>query len=390
MALNPLTQLGAFLTPPPVNLSPDYDGLEFRWKMFSFRPALFKNELYFLAAVLFYVAFYFIGKRINEKRANGWFDSHLVFFGTQFSKPVQPGGLTQDGNSDFFAFSTGRRGVRSLHTTFTLRPRHDLFQWVYQFVWGFVQLDYKVGDEVELDFTLRESANIPECVWAVVSKDELKTIKNKRWDLNLTKTTENPNLPPSLSVMSEFADLTDTLFKTHGPLSLPTILSNPAIQPYFRSLSITDQPRTRPQVPIPPSQKSKHVILHLTVPPPSASSLTLPLVTAVFQLIDVISAEGGWGIGKGPSTGKNGIGLNPGLRPETRTKLRKAREEVDKQLKEESEKEKKEEAAEEKTAAKKKAEEERVSKLSAAEQKKALEREKKRAIRKTQGKTKMR
>lgn len=36
---NPLAQLGAYLTPPPVILSPDYDGLEYKWKMLTFRPA---------------------------------------------------------------------------------------------------------------------------------------------------------------------------------------------------------------------------------------------------------------------------------------------------------------------------------------------------------------
>ncbi|KAI0081791.1 DUF1682-domain-containing protein [Panus rudis PR-1116 ss-1] len=385
-----IAQLGAYLTPPPVNLSDEYDGLEYKWKMFTFRPALFKNELYLLAAVLFYVLFYFVGKKINEKRANAWIDSHLVFYATQFSKPIQPGGLTQDGNSDFFAFSTGRRAVKSLHTTFTLRPRHDLIQWLFQTVWGLVDLNYAVADEVELDFTFKESSNIPDAVWAIVSKDELKGIRDNRWDLTFTKTTENPQLPPFYSVMSEFADVTDTLLKTHGPLSLPQVLSDPKIQPYFRSLSLTDQPRSRPLAPLPASHRSKHLILTLNLPSSSDSKATLGLVQAVFQLVDVIAGEGGWGIGKGPATGKNGVGLNPSLRPETRAKLKKTREEVEKQLKEDAEKEKREEQAEEKAAAKKKAEEERLSRLSAAEQKKIMEREKKRALRKTQGKTKMR
>lgn len=44
-------------------------------------------------------------------------------------------------------------------------------------------MDYKVGDEVELDFTLKDGNIVPDCVWAVVAKDELRSIKNKRWDL---------------------------------------------------------------------------------------------------------------------------------------------------------------------------------------------------------------
>jgi len=217
----------------------------------------------------------------------------------------------------------------------------------------------------------------------------LRKIKDKRWDLTFTKVTDNASLPPSLAVMSEFADLTETLFKSHGPLSLPSILSNPAVLPYFRSLSITDQPRTRPLVPLPPSQRSKHLILSLFLPS-SNPTATLPLVQSVFQLLDVISAEGGWGIGKGPSAGRGGVGLNPSLRPETRNKLKKAREELNKSLKEEAVKEQREEAAEEKAAAKRKVDEAKLARLSAADQKKVLEREKKRAIRKSQGKVKSR
>lgn len=98
---------------------------------------------------------------------------------------------------------------------------------------------------------------------------------------------------------------------------------------------------------------------------------TLPLVLAAFQLVDVIAGEGGWGVGKSPASGKgSGSGLNQSLRPETRVKLRKVREDLEKTMKEELVKEKKEEQAEEKAAAKKKAEEERLSRLSAAEQKK--------------------
>ena len=58
------------------------------------------------------------------------------------------------------------------------------------------------------------------------------------------------------------------------------------------------------------------------------------------------------------------------IRPETRSKLRAARERLDKELQEEALREKKEEIEAERAAAKKKAEEERLSKLSAAEQKK--------------------
>ncbi|OSD04267.1 DUF1682-domain-containing protein [Trametes coccinea BRFM310] len=379
--------IAKYLTPPMPDVSAEYDGLEYKWKFITFRPAYFKNELYFIAAALLYVACYFLGKQANRSRARKWFDEHLSIYQAQFSKPTHAAGLVQDGNSDFFVFSTGRRALTSLHTTFTLRPRHDLFQYLFQVARGLVELDYKVYDEVELEFTFREPVGregaVPECVWAVVAKDELKKIRDERWDLTFTKTTDSPSLPNTLAVMSEFADITTNLLKPYGAFSLPAILSAPAIQPYFRSLSLTDQPRTRPAHPLPPSERTKRLILTLAVPPPSEAGATRPLVAAAFQLVDIVAGEG-----KLPGTPRGG--LNAALRPETRTKLRKTREEVEREIREEAVREKREEAEEQKAAARKKAQEEKLSKLSAAEQKKVLEREKKRMLRKTQGKLKAR
>lgn len=132
------------------------------------------------------------------------------------------------------------------------------------------------------------------------------------------------------------------------------------------------------------------------------------MIAAFFQLADVIAGAGGWGIGKG--AGQKGLGLAPSLRPETKTKLRVTREKVEKEIKEEAAREKREEAEADKAAAKKKAEDERLSKLSAAEQHKVCtpvsrvvtftepvmcrvqerEREKKRLLRKSQGRVKAR
>lgn len=186
----------------------------------------------------------------------------------------------------------------------------------------------------------------------------------------------------SLLPDAEFADVTTNLLKPYGQFQLTQILSQPVIQPYFRSLSLTDQPRVCPPVPLESSERHKRLVLSLSLPPGSDAAATLPLVAAAFQLVDIIAGEG-------RLPGVRG-GLNAALRPETRTKLRKAREEVDKQIRDDAQREKKEEEEEEKAATRKKARDERVSKLSAAEQQKVLEREKKRLLRRSQGKTKAR
>ncbi|EPQ59261.1 DUF1682-domain-containing protein [Gloeophyllum trabeum ATCC 11539] len=357
-----LARLLQGITPPPPVVPAEYNGLEYRWKNFVFRPAEFKIEGLAALGIILYLVLFWIGKNRNAQRASKWLDAHLPFLSTQFSKPTNEG-LTQDGYSDFFNFSTGRRRVERLHTVFKLRPRHDPVQYLGQILWGLTDLKYNPKDEILLDFELSSG---PDFVWAVVAKDELEEIRKERWDLTFTKTTDNAALPASLTVMSEFADVTDNLLKPINNFSLVKALSDPEILPYFRSLSITDQPQTRPNSA--GYTRSKHILLALKAPPPSSAQATLPIVSAAFKLIDNLDRA------------------VTNLRPETRTKLRKVREEVDRELRVAEEKEKQEEAIESKQAAKKKAEEERLSKLSAAEQKKALERERKRSIRKKQGK----
>ncbi|KAF7355335.1 hypothetical protein MSAN_01450000 [Mycena sanguinolenta] len=363
MANNPLTRFLASLTPPPFINPEEYDGLEFRWRWFVFRPALFETEVYLLSALVGYILFFLWGRWTNNRKAEKWVLAHSPVLETQFSKPRR---WTKDGYTDFFNFSTGRRNVASLHTIFTLRPRHDFLQWAFQTGRTFIDLQYRPVDDLQLDFKLFPGTLPHDFVWAVVSKDELLSVKTDRWDLTWTKTSENSALPPKFSVMSEFGDVTDGILRA---FPLAKLLEDPKIAPYFRSLTVTDQPRERPLKPLEANEREKHVILSLSVPPPSHAGDTAEFVAALFPFIDSLSKIA--------------------LRPETKIKLKKVREENDKDIKREAEREKKEEEAEAleaKKAAKRRAEEERIAKLSAADQKKALERERKRSIRKSQNK----
>ncbi|KAK2466227.1 hypothetical protein APHAL10511_001869 [Amanita phalloides] len=361
-------KLLAGLTPPPFVQPIDYDGLEYKWNMFVFRPGQFKAELYLLAAVLFYIVWFKLGAIRNRKKADTWLQAHFPIYEQQFTAASR-GGLITDGYSDFFAFSTGRCNVASLHTIFKLRPRHDFLQWAFQTARTFIDLDHNPKDNIQLDFKLAPGTFAYDLVWAVVAKDELRTIKNDRWDLTFTKTSENYALSPTLSVMSEYADVTENMLKPIGNFSLINVFGDPKILPYFRSLSVTDQPRQRPLGPVSAEEREKHVILSLRVPPSSRTGDAAALVTAMFAFVDSLAKFS--------------------LHPETKAKLKKSRDELDRSLKVEAEREKKEQlsqAAEDKKAAKRRAEDERVAKLSAAEQQKILEKERKKTLRKSQGK----
>ncbi|KDQ20763.1 hypothetical protein BOTBODRAFT_26780 [Botryobasidium botryosum FD-172 SS1] len=345
----------------------NYDGFQLRWKNLVFRPALFKFEGFLLLAILAYFLVSRLGHESNSRRVSKWLEAHRSVYETQFSKPFGATPIVADGSSDFSVFSTGRRGLYALHTVFTLLPRQDIFQLIFEYAWTLVQLDYKPQDEILLDFKLRPSA-APSFVWGVVAKDEMRPLRGTRWDLTFTRTSENAAVDSTLSVMSEYADLTDTIIGSPQTAAFFKLLKDPAVLAVFRSLIITDQPEERPESgPIPADRKERRVLLRLTSPTSSQLDASVQFVKSVFGFVDLLDGK-------------------LGLRPETVKKLEKTRKDLDDELTKEALAEKKQELEEEKRAAKRKAEEERVSKLSAAEQQKYQQNQAKKAMRKAQGK----
>lgn len=53
----------------PVNAPREYDGLEWRYKAFVFRPATFSFEAIMLGVLGAYLGLYFLGKSVNNGRA---------------------------------------------------------------------------------------------------------------------------------------------------------------------------------------------------------------------------------------------------------------------------------------------------------------------------------
>ncbi|KAH7105678.1 DUF1682-domain-containing protein [Auriculariales sp. MPI-PUGE-AT-0066] len=337
-----------------------YEGFQFRWKSFVFRPAEFVAEGYVLLILAVYLGMYFLGNHINKSKANAWLEAHREILIKQFSKPTSSGDeVVQDGGDSFFNFSTGRRGVQSLHTVFTLLPRHDILSWIYQLVWSFGDLQYQPYDKVELDFTLAPNASTPNFVFAVVDKDNLKDFTTGRYDLTFPKTGDFPGVPQYTSVIAL------SFTRNEPAVNLADILQDPKQSRYFRSFAVTDLPLEAPDAPgVQLNEQPKHVILTLELP--SNPKDTTALVDTAFALVDYITSPGKFT-----------------LRPETKTKLRKSRTDTETFLAKQFKKEDAE-VAEKKRTEKRKAEEDRVAKLSAAEQKKYEEKERKKALRKAQ------
>lgn len=66
---------------------------------------------------------------------------------------------------------------------FTFRPRHDLFQYIFQLGRQIMDLQFRPTDTLELDFALAPGVLPSDFVFGIVSKGELVTVKDGRWDL---------------------------------------------------------------------------------------------------------------------------------------------------------------------------------------------------------------
>ncbi|KAG9001658.1 hypothetical protein FRB90_011576 [Tulasnella sp. 427] len=361
------------MSPSPVDFPREnYDGLEFRYGRLTFRPAEFMLEGIVLSIMLLYLISGILGTKLNSSRVNAWVKAHTSLLESQFSRPGNEDTVLADGPTDYLLFSTGRRAVAYLQTVFNLFPRQDILQAIYEFGWSMVDLEYSRNDVVTLDFKL-SAESAPPFVFGVVSKYHIKETRKERFDLTyFTKTTESSLLPANACLMSEHVDVTELVLKSPAGAKLISKLSEPAINRYFRSFVITDQPDKRPVTgPLPASKKERRVILSLNLPPSSESGVTIPLVQAVFELIDWLDTK-------------------PTFKDEfIARKLVKARTELDatlaKEFAEPTEEEK--EAAEDaKRAAKRKAEEEKLAGMTADQKRKYEEKERKKANRKAQGK----
>jgi hypothetical protein len=56
-------------------------------------------------------------------------------------------------------------------------------QITWQFLWGLQDLAYHPADQIELDFRLAGGFVGADYVFGVVSKEEMVSIRDKRWDL---------------------------------------------------------------------------------------------------------------------------------------------------------------------------------------------------------------
>ncbi|KAL2856054.1 hypothetical protein BJY01DRAFT_203758 [Aspergillus pseudoustus] len=357
-------------------------------------PKDFMQEAMVMPIILLIVLFHFWGTRKNRRRAKEWATAHASVLRNEFAvvgfdgiqksdDAVEITGtdsiLKEKSAQEFTAYATGRQNVAFLDVAIKMPKRaNPVTYWMDQ-VFAFFFDSWPAPEETyqatAYTFDGKEKDLVPVpgkdtsslkvnnsthdgFIWAIVHKNEMKNFRNDRYDASMTFTKDNAKLPQWVTVMTESAEITDTLLTTELIQAVEQAGNS------FKYLIVTDQPTDKPTK-IEETAPRKRVQLCLNLAS-SASGYTssLLLFNQFLRFPDRLVSLGHF-------------------RPEVMRKIRNVREEEIKKLRRIDEQEK---AEERKLAAEKLKKEERERTLrgmTAEEQRKYLEREREKEQRRT-------
>lgn len=292
------------------------------WERVSYRD--FWQEAFILPFVLAIIFLHVWGRGKNKRKARSWIQAHapvlekefaIVGFGGRKTPSIddaQSSGLGKaslSGDSDipsellkektaqeYVTYATGRQNVAFLDARIKLFKRYNPGYLVAETVMAFFMASIKApaermevtayafdGKEKDLIPVHKQERDSLEArvkglqssydgfVWAVVNKDGMRQLRDDRYDISLTSTKDHPRLPPWVTVMSESAEVTETL------LTPELIKAIEQAGDAFEHLIVTDQPEDKPLKYV-PSTSSFLSPLNTppTKPPPSPPDSTKP------------------------------------------------------------------------------------------------------------------
>ncbi|KAG0162533.1 hypothetical protein DFQ28_001113 [Apophysomyces sp. BC1034] len=317
----------------------------------------FEMEMVLGTLFVLYIVSWYRGKQENLKVAKRWMNAHVEYLEQQFALVGdkinnQRSILMKDGPADYLLYTTGRRNVQFGHWWIKLKPRNDALIYLLTRVLAFFGYAKRPTDRVTVDITLAKEVS-QKFVFAILSASNAKDLRENRFDLkSMTRVSQSSEIPSNLTVYSESQKMTDMI--------LATKLGQTVREPSFESLVISSMPKLEPKK----YEGDGHMVISLAFEL-STGSQPDTLVQIACELPDIIKS------------------LH--MTPEIQNKLRKNREDIEKQFAKRTAEERAEELARKKAEAKK-AEEERVKKLSPTEQRKWEEKERAREMKKAQKK----
>lgn len=234
----------------------------------------FKLELYILPFIFVVVAVHLWGTRRNRSKATHWAKTHAPILQNEFAQVgyVRPqSGAQEELNLDnllkqkkpdeYATYATGRQNVAFVDFKLTLAKRFNPLLRIGEF---FLSLFFESmpapserleatayvfdGQETKIAPALVKgtgekvsNSSFDGFVFAVVHKDLMKRMRQDRYDLSLTASKDHAKLPLWVTVMSESAEITDTV------LTPELIKAITDAGDDFEALIITDQPMDQPK-----------------------------------------------------------------------------------------------------------------------------------------------
>jgi len=197
-------------------------------------------------------------------------------------------------------------------------------------------------------------------VFAIVNKMNMRRLRDDRYDVSLTFTKDNAKLPSWATVMSESAEVTETM------LTKEIISAIEKAGDLFEYIVVTDQPIDKPTT-LDETTPKKRIHISIKIPRNGDYTPTLPLFATFLRLPDHLAQSAHF-------------------RPEVLKKINATREAEQKKLKKVADEEIEEERKKLSEKAKKDERDRRMKGMSAEEQRKFLEKEKERERKKSEKK----
>ncbi|EXJ89169.1 hypothetical protein A1O3_02233 [Capronia epimyces CBS 606.96] len=369
------------------------------------QPSDFMMEAVLVPIILLALLVYFWGTRQNKRKAKKWMAVHAPLLEREFAlvgysqiPKVTPYGEVQGDSSLFEAsaklagdnlpddllkekaaweyetYASGRQNVAFVDFRIYLKRRMNPLYLAAEEITGMffesvkpkperVEAVLYPFDGKEKDFvpppvpgsaeagktkSVGNSAYDP-FVFAIVNKLAMRRLRDERYDLSLTFTKDNAKLPDWTTVMSESAEVTDTL------LTKELVAAVNQAGDLFEYLIVSDQAADKPTTLNETTPKKR---LHISLKLPSDGNYlpTLPLFQAFLRLPDLLVSQARF-------------------RPEVMRKIHALRETEKAKLKKISDKEAEEERLKALDRVKKEERERKMKGMSAEEQRKFLERE---------------
>ena len=348
----------------------------------------FKGELILLPFLILAILVHLWGTRTNRRKSKQWMAAHAPVLNSEFalvgydSKSPQIEGITADNlpaellkektSQDFQSYATGRQNVAWVDLQLQLfrlsNPPLMGAEWLVSLFFESYPAPRQVTKAIMYTFDGNEKKfvlpGVPGSneggpkpgnsaydgfVFAIVNKTAMRHLRDERYDVSLTYTKDHAKLPAWATVMSESAEVTETMLTKELVAAVET--AGEALE----YLIVTDQPADKPTK-LEEAISRKRLNLCTKVPPGSDYSSTLPLFQAFLRLPDHLAQ-------------------NAHFRPEVLRKLNQTREAEIKKLKRVSDEEGEDERKRLAEKVKKEERDRKMRGMTAEEQRKFLEKE---------------